>query len=153
MPRSRKQRFTALPGLSHIGSVKPLAGALAHRQEISVRQKWHAVMRAPHTLRFGTPHTFLLVRLQPASCVFTVFSRLLTRSDMWRTVVGSWFSLLVQCICLTFHDGFQLPGRLEIVLWTGRSPTGRYAYQRPAQEWENRSRKQDEQESRRAGGS
>ena len=47
---------------------------------------------------------------------------------MWRTVVGSWFSFLVQCFCLTFHDGFQLPGRLEDVLRTGCSSTGRHFY-------------------------
>ena len=39
---------------------------------------------------------------------------------------------------------------------TAAAPRGSASYpkdQRPAQEWENRSRKQDEQESRRAGGS
>ena len=35
---------------------------------------------------------------------------------MWLTFVGSWFSFLVQCICLTVLHDLQLPGRLEDVL-------------------------------------
>ena len=33
---------------------------------------------------------------------------------MWFTFIGSWFSFLVQCYCLTVYHDLQLPGRLEI---------------------------------------
>ena len=47
---------------------------------------------------------------------------------MWRTVVGSWFSFLVQCNCLTLYDDLQLPRRLEIVLRFRTGPSGRFSY-------------------------
>ena len=47
---------------------------------------------------------------------------------MWLTFVGSWFSFLVQCICLTVLHDLQLPRRLEIILWLRTGPTGRFSY-------------------------
>ena len=47
---------------------------------------------------------------------------------MWFTFVGSWFSFLVQCICLTVLHDLQLPRRLEIILWLRTGPTGRFSY-------------------------
>ena len=47
---------------------------------------------------------------------------------MWFTFVGSWFSFLVQCICLTVYHDLQLPRRLEIILWLRTGPTGRFSY-------------------------
>ena len=49
---------------------------------------------------------------------------------MWFTSVGSWFSFLVQCICLTVLHDLQLPRRLEIILWLRTGPTGRFSYLR-----------------------
>ena len=47
---------------------------------------------------------------------------------MWFTFVGSWFSFLVQCYCLTVYHDLQLPGRLEIILRIRTGPTGRFSY-------------------------
>ena len=63
--------------------------------------------RGKYVLVLVSEHT-RLVHLVSTCGVFTVFSRLWTRGDMWRTVVGSWFSFLVQCFGLTLHDGFRV---------------------------------------------
>ena len=47
---------------------------------------------------------------------------------MWFTFIGSWFSFLVQCYCLTVYHDLQLPGRLEIILRIRTGPTGRFSY-------------------------
>ena len=73
-------------------------------------------------------NTRVLVLLVSSCGVSTVFPRLWTRSDMWRTVVGSCFSFLVQCFGLTFRDGFKPPRRLADVLGTRSSSTGRLFY-------------------------
>ena len=47
---------------------------------------------------------------------------------MWFTFIGSWFTCLVQCYCLTVYHDLQLPGRLEIILRIRTGPTGRFSY-------------------------
>ena len=47
---------------------------------------------------------------------------------MWFTFIGSWFSFLVQCYCLTVYHDLQLPRRLEIILRIRTGPTGRFSY-------------------------
>ena len=47
---------------------------------------------------------------------------------MWLAFVGSWFSFLVQCYCLTVYHDLQLPRRLEIILRIRTGPTGRFSY-------------------------